>query len=78
MPKPINIRIEGFEKHYRDWAESHPDAIPYEKLIQLLDNGDEFGRKVPLEVLAKLCKTSKNTMFKWVQVHREVHSAQDH
>jgi hypothetical protein len=71
MTSPLNIRSKGLEKHYKQWRTSHPDAITYSKLVNYLDNGDEFGRRVPIEILADLCKTSKNTMLKWMIVYEE-------
>lgn len=68
MSRASNIRVKGFKKHYNEWRTGHTTAIPYEKLMHYINNGDEFGRKVPVEVLAELCCTSKNTMLKWLSI----------
>lgn len=69
--KAINIRREGFKAHYERWLSNHPDAIPYKQLIHYIRDGDEFGRRVPIDLLAEKCKTSKGTMLKWLQIIKE-------
>jgi len=71
MPKSVNIRLTGLEKHYDKWRETHPKAVPWEKLVHYIEDGDEFGRKVPVELLAELADTTKNTMLKWLPIYYE-------
>lgn len=66
MPRPDSIAAVGFEAHYKRWREDHPAAIPYDRLIYYVMHGDEFGRRVPIEVLAKAAATTRQTMLKWL------------
>jgi hypothetical protein len=67
-----NIRAKSFKKHYiKYWLVLHPDAISYKKLMHYIEHGDEFGRKVPIDVLADLCKTTKTTILKWLPIIKD-------
>lgn len=66
MPRSATIPIEDFEKHYRAWVEEHPGAIPYDKFTHCLVHGDEFGEKLSILRLARLTKTTRNTMYRWI------------
>lgn len=65
------IKEIGFKKYYIQWAADHPGAIGYEKLVHYIEHGDEFGRKVPVHILAGMAKTTKTTMLKWLKLYAE-------
>jgi hypothetical protein len=71
MNNQANIRVKGFRRHYEKWLIGHPGAIPYDKVIQYVIHGDEFGRKLPNKFFASLCKTTENTFLKWLPIIKE-------
>jgi hypothetical protein len=72
MPKTPSIRALGFRRYYNEvWLIKNPDAIAWDRLENYLLNGDEFGRRVPISLLAKLCKTTKTTILKWLPIFYE-------
>lgn len=70
MTRQDSIRSKGLEQHLNDTAGQHNDR-GYAEFVRLINDGDEFGEKVSLRKLARLFKTTRPTIEKWVMLFEE-------
>ena len=71
MKKSTNIRTEGIENHYYQWRLEHPEAAPWDKVINYAINGDEFGDELTIHKWVKVTKAHRNTVLKWLPLIRD-------
>lgn len=70
----MNQRLtpENFMAMYDQWYMDHEGAIPPVQLLDYVENGDQFGRRMSTRLLAKLCRTSATTFNHWRPIIKEV------
>lgn len=77
MPRSLNIRMTGLERHINAWAAekngagADPPVPAYDKFDHYMRKGDEFGDPLPISRYMKLWKASKNTILKWQTIWHE-------
>lgn len=71
MTRHDSIRAMGLKKWVDEWCMSHNLPWRYKHLADWVESGDQFGEKVPALKLARLFKTSRPTMEKWLIIYNE-------
>jgi hypothetical protein len=71
MTRQDSIRSKGLERHVDEYCELKGLVFRYADFKRLVEEGDEFGERVPALKLARLFKTTRPTIEKWLMIYED-------
>lgn len=70
MSRPDSIRAIGLKAHLEGTRDRHNDR-GYAEFVKYVNDGDQFGERIPLLKLARLFNTTRPTIERWLLIHDE-------